>query len=259
MWLNLSLVHGGLTTEFIGRRIVYLSSTGSTMDVARREAEEGAEEGTVVVAEEQTAGRGRFGRTWVSPTGKNIYTTLILRPDARGLRLLSVIAPLAVCQAAEHLATISAQIKWPNDVIVNGRKLSGILIENEFSGSMARYALVGIGVNVNFDVEESAEIAMLATSLKREAGREISREGLLAALLNHFEELYRGASRASDVLSAWKSRLETLGRTVTVTFRGQSHVGVAEDVDERGNLLLRQPDGSLMTIEAGEVTLRAPE
>jgi BirA family biotin operon repressor/biotin-[acetyl-CoA-carboxylase] ligase len=259
MWLNLSEVHDCLTTESLGRRIVYLSSTGSTMDVARREAEEGAEEGTVVVAEEQTAGRGRFGRAWVSPTGKNIYATLILRPDARGLRLMSVIAPLAVCRAAEDIAMIPAQIKWPNDVLVNDRKLSGILIENEFSGSLPRYALVGIGVNVNFDVEESAEIALLATSLKRESGHEISREGLLAALLNHFEVLYRRTPRESDVLSAWKSRLETLGRTVTVTFRGQSHVGVAEDVDARGNLLLRQPDGSLMTIEAGEVTLRAPE
>jgi len=258
MWLDLSQVDRDLTTDIIGRQIVYLSSTHSTMDVARRQAEEGAQEGTVVVAEEQTSGRGRFGRTWVSPAGKNIYVTLILRPDAHRLRSLSIVAPTAVCLAVEREADLSPQIKWPNDVLVNGRKLSGVLIENEFSGALVRYSLVGIGVNLNFDIAESSEIAAIATSLRRELGRDVSRESFLASLLDQFEELYREALRGDAVLQAWRSRLETLGRQVTVTFGGQTLHGFAEDVDSHGNLILRSPDGSRHTVEAGEVTLRAP-
>jgi BirA family biotin operon repressor/biotin-[acetyl-CoA-carboxylase] ligase len=257
MWLDLGSVEARLETQFIGRRVVYLTSTGSTQDVARGEAESDAPAGSVVLAEEQTAGRGRFGRRWVSPSGKNLYFTLIMRPPLERLRSLSIIAPLAVAMAVEESTGISARIKWPNDVLVNDRKLSGILIESELSGQSVKYALVGMGVNVNFDVEEAAEVAGIATSVKRELGHETSREELFAALLNQFEVLYEMAARGPEVLQEWRGRLETLGRQIKITFGGHVEDGVAEDVDGDGNLILLRADGSRVAIEAGEVTLRS--
>lgn len=257
MWLNLERVEERLTTGTIGRRIVYLTSTSSTQDVARREAEDGAAEGTAVIAEEQSAGRGRLGRSWVSPAGKNIYLTIVLRPDLARLRTLGMAAPLAVLRAVKAVTSLEPDLKWPNDVLLSGRKLAGVLIDSELSGGEVKYALIGIGVNVNFDVEESSDVSSIATSIKREFGRSVSREEFLAALLNEFEDLY-SSTAASAIRAAWRDRLETLGRNVTVTFRGVSHEGVAEDITPEGSLVLRCADGSLLTIEAGEVTLRRP-
>lgn len=236
-----------------GSRIIYEAASDSTMNVARRAAESGAAEGTVVVAEEQTAGRGRFGRAWISPAGKNLYLTLIARPPVNRLRVLSMAAPLAVCLSAEEVAGVRPVIKWPNDILVAGRKLSGVLIESELSGDSVRFALVGVGINVNVDVSQFAELAAIATSLY-ESGSEVSREHLLGAFLTHFETLY--SSEMPSLVAAWRDRLATLGRTVTVALGSETHEGVAEDVDEMGNLILRLPDGTSMTFEAGEVSLR---
>jgi BirA family transcriptional regulator, biotin operon repressor / biotin---[acetyl-CoA-carboxylase] ligase len=256
MWLNLAEVERSLKTRFVGQRIVYLTSTGSTMDDARREAEAGAPEGTIVVAEEQSTGRGRFDRAWVSPAGKNLYLTVITRPPMDRLRSLSIVTPLAVALAVEDVTGLSPRLKWPNDVLVEGRKLSGILIESEIAGESVKYALIGPGINVNFDVEQSPDIASIATSLKRELGRETSREELLAAFLNRFEELYEEAAKGDRVLEQWRSRLDTLGREVKVSFGEQIYEGRAEGVDHNGNLVLVKADGDRLVIEAGEVTLR---
>lgn len=256
MWLNLRSVEERLNTAFVGRRIVYFTSAPSTQDAARREAEGGAPEGTVVLAEEQTAGRGRLGRSWASPAGTNLYLTLILRPPLQYLRLPIVITPLAVVRAIEESSGLSTQIKWPNDVLIGGRKVSGVLIESEVRGSDVRYILVGPGINVNLEVDQVPEIADIATSLKRELGREVPREEVLAAFLNHFEALYLRARRGEPMHQEWRSRLETLGRQVRVTFGEQVEEGLAEDVDAEGSLILRHPDGSTVTIAAGEVTLR---
>jgi BirA family biotin operon repressor/biotin-[acetyl-CoA-carboxylase] ligase len=258
MWLDLPVVESELRTSFAGRRLIYLTSTPSTQDIARAEAEAGAPEGTAVVAEEQTAGRGRFGRQWLSPAGKNIYLTLLLRPTVDQLRRLGIITPLAVCLAIEETTGLVPRIKWPNDVLLSGRKTCGALIDAEFSGADPRYALVGVGVNVNFEIDPDSEIAAIATSIKQELGADTSREGILAALLNHLEALYT-APDPRAVHEAWKSRLETLGRDVTLTFHGETCSGYADDVDAAGNLILRLPDGSHRTFEAGEVSLRAPE
>jgi BirA family biotin operon repressor/biotin-[acetyl-CoA-carboxylase] ligase len=257
MWLNLAAVEQRLATRFVGRRLLYLTSTSSTMDVARGEAEASAPEGTVVLAEEQTRGRGRFDRVWVSPAGKNLYLTVIMRPLLDRLRSLSIVAPLAVALAIEDSTGLAPRIKWPNDVLINGRKLSGILIESEITGGSVEYALVGAGINVNLDVEQTPDIAAIATSLKRELGRETSREELLVTFLNYFEQLYEEASKGDAVRQKWRSRLDTLGREIRVTFRDQVYEGLAEDVDRDGNLILLQPDGTRRVIEAGEVTLRS--
>lgn len=253
--LDLPTVERRLTTRFVGRSLVYLTSTTSTQDVARAEAERGAPEGTAVLAEEQTAGRGRLGRAWVSPAGKNIYVTIVMRPPAARLRALSVVTPLAVAEALEGAAALSARIKWPNDVLVNGRKISGVLIETELMGDAVKYALVGIGLNVNLDVEAVPDIAAIATSVRRELGRDASREELLAAFLNAFEARYSQALEGDEPFRAWRSRLDTLGRRVRATLGERVVEGIAEDVDAEGNLLVRRDDGSLASVEAGEVTL----
>jgi BirA family biotin operon repressor/biotin-[acetyl-CoA-carboxylase] ligase len=257
MWLNLQALEQQLRTEFTGRRLLYFTSASSTQSLARREAEEDAPAGTVVVAEEQTAGRGRFGRAWVSPAGQNLYLTLLLRPPLEKLRVLSMATPLAVCLAIEDVAGVRGQIKWPNDVLLSGRKAAGILIESELSGHQPRYSLVGIGLNVNSDPSADPEISGIATSVKLALGREVARETVLAAVLNQFERLYKGA--ASRVYAAWKAHLQTLGQTVTVTLGGETFRGVARDVDSEGNLIVRGEDGTVRTFEAGEVTLRPPE
>ena len=250
--LNLAAVERLLRTEAIGRRITYLDSTGSTMDIAREWAAADAPHGAVVIAEEQTAGRGRFGRRWVSPAGLNLYLTLLVRPDAERLGALAMITSLAVCRAIETATDLAPVIKWPNDVQIGGRKVSGILIESESQGEDVRYALVGPGINVNDPIADP-EIAEIATSLAREVGREVSREDVLAAFLNEFEDAY---VTPLQVHAAWRSRLATLGEAVRLGFRGETYEGVAEDVTPDGSLILRLPDGSRRTFEAGEVSLR---
>ncbi len=257
-WLDLARVERSLRTRWVGRRLVYCTSVGSTQDVARREAEAGAPEGTVVLADEQTAGRGRLGRAWASPAGQNLYLTLVLRPPLEALKRLTIVAPLAVARAVAETTGIQAGIKWPNDVWVGQRKLSGVLLESEVQGEQVRYCLLGIGVNVNMDVEAIPELADIATSLRRELGREVPREDVLASLLNHFEALYEEALGGGPVLEEWRARLITLGQEVTVRFGDQVEEGLAEDVDGEGRLLLRRRDGSRIAIEAGDVTLRRP-
>jgi len=254
MWLNLASFHAALHTESTARRVVYLTSTRSTMDIARREAEEGADDGTLVIAEEQSAGRGRFGRRWISPAGTNLYFTLALRPSPPLLRRLAIVSALAVCLAVEEVAGIPTQVKWPNDVQIGGRKLAGVLIESELAGSDVRYVLVGVGINVNYRIDDP-EISDIATSLLKEVGSPVSREALLAAVMNRFEELCNGDPATAH--TDWKSRLTTLGQAVTVRHRDETYHGLAEDVDAGGSLLLRTPAGELLTLEAGEVSLRA--
>ena len=254
--LDRALVERRLRTRYLGRNLLYLQTTSSTQDAARAEAERGGPVGTAVLAEEQTAGRGRLGRAWVSPAGKNIHVTLVMRPPAPKLRVLSIVSPVAIAEALEGIG-LAPRLKWPNDVLVGGRKIAGILIETELSGDAVKYALVGIGLNVNIDVEATPEIAGIATSVRRELGRDTSREELLAALLNAFEVRYEQALAGDAVFQAWRSRLETLGRRVRATLGERVEEGVAEDVDAEGNLLVRRDDGSLAVVEAGDVTLSA--
>jgi len=255
--LDLDRLQSLLRTEFAGRSVSYHQSVTSTMEVAKREAEAGAPEGTLVIAEEQTAGRGRMGRSWVSPPGVNLYVTVVLRPTLEQLRYLAVIAPLAVCQAVEETTGLLPRIKWPNDVAIGDKKVCGILVQSELAGDEVQFALAGIGINVNLDASAHEEIAQIATSLRAELGREVSREEVLAATLNHFETLYQALRRGEVVSMAWKHRLDTLGKHVRVESAGGAvEQGVAVDADSDGSLILRRDDGSHVRIEAGEVTLR---
>ena len=144
--LDLTKLDSALRTEFLGRNVFYHESLASTMEAAQGEAKAGAAEGTTVIAEEQTAGRGRLGRSWVSPPGVNLYVTVIFRPTLQQLRYLAVVTPLAICLAIEETTGLFARIKWPNDVLINGKKAAGVLPQSELEGDEVLFALIGHAV-----------------------------------------------------------------------------------------------------------------
>ena len=246
----------GLDTRLVGRRVLYLVTVSSTMDAARREAEGGAPEGTVVVAESQTAGRGRFLRPWVSPPGVNLYLSLLLRPRPDELARLNMATTLAVARAIGTVTGLQAAIKWPNDLHLSGRKVCGILIEGHVDAHAAPYAVLGIGLNVNFDLAPYPEIGALATSLAQETGGSVSRLAVLHALLREMDGLYAALQRGDSSWEEWRSLVETLGRQVRVQWQGVVEEGLATEVDREGSLVLERADGSRVTLPAGEVTLR---
>jgi len=244
-----------LATRFIGRRIIYYPRLPSTMDAARREARRGAAEGTVILAGEQTRGRGRRQRAWVSPPG-NIALSIILRPEAAGLPYLIMIASLAAAHAIEAATGRKTGIKWPNDILIEGKKVCGILIENELKGAKVALAVVGIGINIALRPAEFAAIADTAAGLEEVASREVPPRELLRHLFTEFERLYLLLPEGKPIYEAWRDRLVTLGRMVTVTWGENVLEGLAESVDGNGALVLRRPDGFLTRVVAGDVTLR---
>ena len=256
--LDIDLVRSLLNTSEFGNNLHYLVQTTSTMDDARRLADDGAPHGTVVVADEQTAGRGTKGRIWVSPSGQSIHTTLIVRPTIEQLKRLSIVSPVATTDAVRETTPLQPTIKWPNDIQMEHRKMGGILIEADWGAGQPHYALVGIGLNVNFDPAPWAtEIDRPATSLMIELGARQQREPVFAALLNAFEQRFNQAE-SPELHEAWTSRLDTLGQKVTVTLaNGEAIRGTAVEVDEAGALILETEEGQQRTFIAGEVTLRA--
>lgn len=244
-----------LTTRFVGRNFRYYPSVTTTMDVAREEAKAGASEGTVVVAEEQTTGRARLGRTWINPPGV-VAASIILHPEMSQLIRLTMVASLATSRCIEKATGLKTTIKWPNDVLVNGKKISGILTESALRGQSVDWAVIGIGINVNFDPKAYPEIADIATSLSVELGKKVSQLEVLLHLLNELESSYLALRRGEPIYQQWRDKLETLGKVVQVKTGLDLEKGYAESVDEDGALLLRRSDGSLSRIVAGEVTLR---
>ncbi len=257
--LSAEAIRAGLPTRSIGRRVVYQTSVTSTMDVATAEARRGAPEGTIVVADHQTQGRGRFQRAWVSPPGASVYLSIVLRPAPERLLALGIVASLAVARAVERETGLRPSIKWPNDVEIGGRKLAGILVDSVMKDAGVEFAIVGIGLNVTLDPSRHPEIAATATSLARELGRPADRLAVLRALLVELDALYDQTNAGQSLVAEWRARLSTLGRRVRVTWPGDpssAEEGVAEDVDADGALLLRRDDATLARLIAGEVSLR---
>ncbi|MBI4233665.1 MAG: biotin--[acetyl-CoA-carboxylase] ligase [Chloroflexi bacterium] len=255
--MSVEAVRQGLATRIVGQRLLYCPQVTSTMDVARQEAAAGAPEGTVVLAEEQTAGRGRFQRRWVSPPGANLYFSVLLYPSLEELHRLNMAATLAVVRAVQVTTGLYPSIKWPNDIRLGGRKLCGILIESSLEGSAVRYAIVGIGVNVNLDTSQHPEIASIATSLSKERGGPVSRQVVLRAILEEMDSLYCSLKGGESAREEWVLHLETLGKWVQVRWGEHVEEGLAHDVDLEGNLVLERRDKSRITVAAGEVTLQA--
>ena len=251
--LSPASITAGLDTRLIGRKVLYYPRLTSTMDIARREARRGAPEGTIVLADEQTAGKGRIKRLWFTPGG-NIALSLVLYPALSDLPYLVMLASLAVVRSIETSTGLHAQIKWPNDVLIKGKKVCGILAESDTSGGAVAYAIIGIGINVDLRLADFPDIAATATSLVAELGREVSRLELLRCLLAAVERLY--LSSRESIYQAWRDRLITLGKSVQVASGKSVIAGVAESVERDGSLLLRRSDGSVSRIVAGDVTLR---
>lgn len=254
--LDIPAIERALAGGVIGSRIHHYDALGSTMDEARRLARLGAPEGAVVIAEEQTAGRGRFNRAWVSPRGENLSFSVILTPPAAQLPYMNMAAALAVARMLRDEAGLRPTIKWPNDVRVGGNKIAGILIETGISPGGGVCAIVGIGVNINFDPERHPEIAAISTSIYRETRTKRNRTPALQTLLAHFDAAYARVRRgdAASIAAEWTALLDTLGSAVTLRRGDEIITGVAERVDPRGNLLIRLPDATLHTATAGEVT-----
>ena len=245
--------HGALRTNALGRFMVYRESVGTTMVLARREAGEGAPHGTVVLAEEQTAGRGRKGRSFHSPPGENLYFTFVLRCPADQHRRLPIAVPLAVATAVVAEGA-DAAIKWPNDIWAGDRKLSGMLIDAEFAAA-GPLAFPGIGINVNSDPTNIPELRDIATSLRRELGRPVQRETLLARICNELETAL--SLGPEELASQYRERSMVIGKPVRVTpLKGEPYEAVARGIADDGSLVVERDDGTLEELNAAEVTLR---
>ena len=238
-------------------RVVWYREIGSTNDTAIALADAGAEEGVVVVADAQTAGRGRLGRAWASPAGAGIYATVILRPDARVTPLVSLAAGLAIAEGIEAATGLRTRVKWPNDVFVDGgsgpasdRKLAGILAEGGALTSGTSWVVLGLGINV-LPASYPPEVAARATSLEAELGRPVERGLVLAECLAawsaRYGELRRG--RIDAVVSGWRARAaSTFGRPIEWDADGVVRCGVAQDVDASGALLVSTDGGTARVI-----------
>ena len=248
-------------TEIVGRTLACFSEIDST-NTYLKGLEQGAD-GTVAVADCQTAGRGRMGRNFQSPRGKGIYLSALLRPDLPPERLLPVtaMAGVAVCDAVERRCGVRPGLKWPNDPVLGGRKLCGILTEVSLEGESGRVQSLVIGIGINVSQGEgdfSPEVAPMATSLVRELGRPVSRPALSAALIEELDRLY-AALRSGDVsayLAACRRDCVTLGRRVQLLSPEGKETAEAVGLDEQFGLVVRYEDGKQRTVRAGEVSVR---
>jgi BirA family transcriptional regulator, biotin operon repressor / biotin---[acetyl-CoA-carboxylase] ligase len=252
--LSPALVLQGLETSFIGQRVVYFPTLESTMDAARKEAQWGAPAGTVIIAEEQTAGRGRLQRTWISPVGA-LAVSVILRPNIQLLPRMLMLSALAVVHSIEKVTGLKASLKWPNDILIGRKKVAGILIENDIRRQRLISCIIGIGINVNVRVAEFPAIRPIATSLSDELGKIVSRLDIAQQLFVEMERLYLTLQRDDSVFVEWRARLQMIGQNVAVAMAGRTYYGVAEAVTPEGALVLRQADGTSMEVLAGDVSL----
>ncbi len=255
-------IRDGLSTRFIGRKVFYCDGVSSTNDLAKELArKDAAGEGALVVAEEQTNGKGRLGRGWYSPKYRGLLFSLILYPpiNPSGAPQVTMMAAVALALAIKNVTGVAVGIKWPNDLLVGGKKVCGILTELSAEIDRINHLVVGVGINVNQDSPDfPEEFRDAATSLKMESGKAASRVNLLQASLAEFERWYGIwlADGFSPVLTKWKEMSISLNCPVRIHTVNESWDGWVEDVDEDGALLLRLPDGGLQRLVSGEVTLR---
>jgi BirA family biotin operon repressor/biotin-[acetyl-CoA-carboxylase] ligase len=244
----------------IGREIHVFQETTSTNDVAARLARGGAKEGAVVFAESQTKGRGRMGRTWVSPAGKGLWFTVLLRPDfpPQAATQLTVAAATALARAVTLQTGIVPEIKWPNDILIRGRKIAGILTEMRAELDRVQEVLLGIGMDVNLEADDFADdLKRTATSLRIETGQKVNRSELAVAVLRELDRDYQMVMEGEfqRLAEQWEERCSTLGRQVAIRLGDRVIRGRAESLDSDGALLVRGLHGHLERIVGGDVTV----
>jgi BirA family biotin operon repressor/biotin-[acetyl-CoA-carboxylase] ligase len=246
----------GLETGIFGREFHTFASIGSTNDEARRLAESGAAAGTIVVADKQTAGRGRMGRTWEAPPGSSLLLSVIFRPSLPPdqIQRLVMACGLAAAEACEAQAGVQVDVKWPNDLHVGEKKLCGILPESAMLGSCFEWVVVGMGINVSQQFAAPNPLADTATSLQMETGKPVDRAELLGEIMRRLDK-WHSRLEEQALLQAWIDRCVTLGRRVQIGLGGSIIEGTAEAIDETGALLIRSDADELLQVAAGEATL----
>lgn len=274
---NQARIRSLLATKWVGNRLLFYDVTDSTNLQAREEAEDGAPHGTLIVADRQTAGRGRRGRSWESPAGVNVYFSLIMRPDVvpDKASMLTLIMAHSVCRVIALRTGLDCKIKWPNDVVVNGRKVCGILTEMGLRKDGSFYLVVGVGINVRSQ-EFAPELSGKATSLEDEIGRRstaalckvtdslegdlaVSRSLLLAEIMGAFEEDYEiflSRQNLSGLLDSYNHMLINKDAKVRVLDPRGEYDGKALGITETGELLVETADGTVEQVYAGEVSVR---
>ena len=249
-----SEISENLKTKFIGRKIFYYDTIASTMDRAIDLGMGNAPQGTIVIAETQTKGRGRLRRSWVSPRYKGIYFSLILKPkiSPNQAPILTLLAAVSVCEAIKEISGLDVKIKWPNDILINHKKLGGILTELNAEMDEIRFVVIGIGLNINND---RRSLIKGATSLKEEIKEELGRAKLLRKLLEKLEDNYRDLAEQSHrgIIEKWRCLSSTLGKRVEIISHRKQLQGVAIDIDIDGGLLLRDDSGLIQKVMAGDL------
>lgn len=244
----------GLNTKFIGKKIHYFDYLASTMDLAMQLGMQAAPAGTLVLAESQTKGRGRLGRSWFSPKYKGIYLSLILRPGIlpAASPILTLLSAVSICEAIKKVASLDAQIKWPNDVLIHNKKVAGILTEMNAEVDKVNFVVIGIGLNVNNDKKS---LIAQATSLKEQAGAQVGRILLLQELLRRIENNYflLEDKGSQVIIDKWRNFSFTLGRRVKVYCQNKHIEGSAVDIDNDGGLLIRKDSGLMQKVSSGDV------
>lgn len=244
------------------KKIIHFDSIDSTNTQAKILAAQGEVEGTVVIAEEQTEGRGRLGRQWLSPKGTGIWMSMILRPEIEPWEAAKItqVAAAAVAIAIRESTGCQAGIKWPNDIIINGKKVCGILTEMSGELNSVNFVVLGIGMNVNVDKEEfPLELQSIAASIKEFAAETASRKEIVVKILSTFEELYedfvknKNIARSIDVCRKYSV---TLGRQVRIIQRGSAILGEAMDINDEGELIITNDKGEIQKVVSGEVSVR---
>ncbi|MCY3986653.1 MAG: biotin--[acetyl-CoA-carboxylase] ligase [Candidatus Dadabacteria bacterium] len=258
--MEISKIRKHLETEKLGEKLLVFNEVDSTNNILRGLAAQGAAmDGTVVVSDSQTAGRGRMGRKWISPRGMNLYLSALFCPEVSPQKS-SVFTFLASCALVDVFSTygVDAEIKWPNDIIVCGKKISGVLTELGISGDTVDYIVIGIGVNLNLPEEfirrEMDDISEKTTSLSLLLGEDVSRDRFCADLINSLDRFYAEFRRrgARAIVDVWIERWGLLGKDISIDVSGEIVSGVVERVDGNGFLYLRTPEGDINKVIAGD-------
>ena len=255
-----NIVIEGLRQTLFDGKLLFFESIDSTNDLAKRMWLEGAGSGTVVFAEQQTVGRGRMGRQWVSPASSNLLLSILLRPlvAADEVFVLTMLLALAGIEAVKEISNVSALIKWPNDIYVDGKKLCGILTEFSVRGRGLEYVILGLGINVNWNPENDESILYPATSLMKETGHRVSRELLLVTLLMTFESYYLELLKegSDKFYKIWNKRSMLLGKRVSVDTPEGMINGIAERIDKKGALIVVTGKGREQRVMSGDVSVQ---
>ena len=247
----------GLKTQLFGNKIYTFDTIDSTNNCARALASCWAEEGTVIIAEQQTAGRGRLGRMWQANPNENLMFSIILRPEVspETLNLMPLYVAVAVAEAVERVTKLEVECKWPNDLLINRKKFAGILLEGSVKQNAVEYVVIGIGVNVN-QQSFAGELEHRATSLRLETHREVDRTALFRKILKSLEGHYNIVSSKGfqSILPLWTSHSSMINKKISVSQQGNVISGVVKGLSTEGGLIL-QSEGSEKTLFAGDVTI----